>query len=61
MGCDRSTTTVGTERVMKFRCGDCRGDASVEKSPACMKGVLEALMDEPGVDVVILSGTYERE
>ncbi|MEM3452323.1 MAG: ATPase, T2SS/T4P/T4SS family, partial [Candidatus Hadarchaeum sp.] len=61
MSCDRSMTTVGTERVMKFKCGDCRGDASVEKSRECMKGVLEALMDEPDIDVVILSGTYEHE
>lgn len=61
MGCDRSIVTVGTERVMKFKCGDCRGGASVEKSRACMRGVLEALMEENNVDVVVLSGTYERE
>lgn len=60
--CDRSMATVGNERVLKFKCGDCRGGASIEKSRQCMKGVLEALMDEPDVDVVVLSGTsYEHE
>ncbi|MGQ9787729.1 MAG: ATPase, T2SS/T4P/T4SS family [Candidatus Hadarchaeaceae archaeon] len=61
MGCDRSMVEVGAERVMKFKCGDCRGGASVEKSSACMKGVLEALTEENNVDVVVLSGIYEHE
>lgn len=61
MGCEMRTTTLGSERVMKIRCSGCSGGASVEKSSECMRGVLEALVEEPDVDVVVLSGSYEHE
>jgi len=53
--------TLGKERVMKFRCGGCHMGASVEKSRECMKSVLEALIEEPSVDIVVLSESYEHE
>ncbi|MGC8817591.1 MAG: ATPase, T2SS/T4P/T4SS family [Candidatus Hadarchaeum sp.] len=61
MVCERTVTALGTERVMKFKCLGCLGGASIEKSRECRKRVLQALMEEPDVDVVILSGMYEHE
>lgn len=61
MTCERTVVMLGGERVMKFRCGSCQNGASIEKSPGCMRGVLEALTENPDVDMVVLSGIYEHE
>jgi len=61
MSCEQTMATLGNERVMKFGCGDCQKGASIEKSPDCMRGVVEALIENPDVDVVILLGIYEHE
>ncbi len=61
MSCERSIVTLGSERVMKFRCNNCQKGASIEKSRDCMRGVVEALIENPDVDVIILSEVYEHE
>ncbi|MFH1821165.1 MAG: type II/IV secretion system ATPase subunit [Methanobacteriota archaeon] len=61
MAYDRTTVALGNERVMKFKCSGCKNGASVEKSRECMNGVLEALIDNPNVDAVVLSDPYEHE
>lgn len=61
MSCERSVVTLGDERVMKFRCNNCQKGASIEKSRDCMRGVVEALIENPDVDVVILAEVYEHE
>ncbi len=61
MSCERSVVTLGNERVMRFKCGDCPKGASIEKSRDCMRGVIEALIEQPDIDIVILAETYEHE
>ncbi len=61
MSCERAMATLGDERVMKFRCGACGKGASIEKSRECMRGALEALVENPGTDVLILSESCEHE
>ncbi len=61
MSCDFTPLSIGRERVLKFKCSGCRGGASIEQSEVCMRGVVEALVEEPGVDAVILADLYERE
>ena len=61
MSCERTTVKIGNERVTKFRCSDCRKGASIEKSRDCMKGILQALIENPDTDIIIHSDIYERE
>ncbi|HID60710.1 MAG TPA: secretion system protein [Hadesarchaea archaeon] len=61
MSCERSVVTLGGERVMKFKCASCQKGASVEKSRDCMRGVIEALVENSDVDVVVLAEVYEHE
>ncbi len=61
MSCERTVTTLGSERVMKFRCLGCGKGASIERSRECMRGALEALVEAPNIDVLILSDSYEHE
>ena len=61
MRCEKSLMALGNERVMKFRCGDCKKGASIERSRDCMRGVIEALIENPDIDVIILAEVYERE
>ncbi len=61
MGCERRTMALGNECVMKFACGECKRGASVEKSRDCMRGVIEALIENPSIDVIVLSDAYEHE
>ncbi len=61
MSCQRAAVTLGNERVMKLRCNGCAKGASIEKSRDCMRGALEALIDDPNTDVLILSESYEHE
>ncbi len=61
MSCERSIVTFGNERVMKFKCTNCQKGASIEKSRDCMRGVIEALIENPDIDVVVLAEIYEHE
>ncbi len=61
MSCSRSLLTLDDKLVMKFKCSDCAGGASVEKSERCMRGVIRGIMENPDIDSVVLSGIYERE
>lgn len=61
LNCERKLVVLGEQRVLKFRCGGCQGGSSIEKSEKCMRGVLEALAEEPKVDAVVLADVYERE
>ena len=61
MSCDFTCSSIGEERVLRFRCGSCKAGASIEQSEACMRGVVSVLVEEPSVDAIILTGLYERE
>ena len=61
MNCNFTCSSIGEERVLRFRCGSCKAGASIEQSEACMRGVISALIEEPGVDAIILADLYERE
>ena len=61
MSCNFTCSSIGEERVLRFRCSGCKAGASIEQSEACMRGVVSALIEEPGVDAIILADLYERE
>ncbi|RLG57795.1 MAG: hypothetical protein DRN83_00965, partial [Hadesarchaea archaeon] len=61
MNCSRSLLTLNDRLVMRFRCSDCDGGASIEKSERCMREVIRSIMENPDIDAVVLSGIYDRE
>ena len=61
MGCERTVTTMGDERVLRFKCEGCGRGSSIEHSETCMRGAVEALMEHPDVNVLVLADLYERE
>ncbi len=61
MNCRRTLSTLGDERVLRFKCDGCKHGASIEHSEVCMREVVRALVKYPAVDEVVLADIYLRE
>lgn len=62
MGCDSTSTMIGQERILKFKCSGCPHGASIEQSEVCMREVVNHLAEDPAIDAVVLADPlYERE
>ena len=62
MGCESTSTLIGQERILKFKCSGCPRGASIEQSEACMHEVVNRLAENPAIDAVVLADLlYERE
>ena len=59
--CRWTVEEIGNQRVMRFRCRGCDEGSAPLKSRTCTREILRALGTDPDVQVLILSGSYERE
>ena len=62
MVCNSTSTIIGQERILKFKCSDCAHGASIERSEICMREVVNRMAEDPTIDAVVLADPlYERE
>lgn len=61
MVCTFKLLVLGKERVLKFNCSGCERGASIERSEACMREVVRAIIENSDVSAIVLADVYERE